>query len=111
MRGRSRALRLENSSAALAASLRRLGSGSQTSYWDELPKLHLPVLLVTGELDDKFDQIAAAMHDALPNSQRHVVRAAGHTTHMESPRDFVDAVATFLAGPAHQDTVSAPGAP
>ena len=103
----NRNLRLDNSPGALAASLRTLGTGSQPSYWDQLPTLDRPTLLVTGALDEKFQDIAREMHERLPDSVRTVIPDAGHTTHLEQPAAFVEAVTTFLVA---ADPVPKPGA-
>lgn len=92
VRQRSRALRLANDPRALAASLRRLGTGSQPSFWRRLGELRMPVLLLSGELDEKFRNIASEMQQRLPNATSRVVAGAGHTIHLERPRDFLEHV-------------------
>jgi 2-succinyl-6-hydroxy-2,4-cyclohexadiene-1-carboxylate synthase len=96
---RNRALRLANDPTAVAAALRCLGTGSQPSYWQQLATLRQPVLLINGERDEKFEDIAARMQRLLPASRRCVVPGAGHTTHLENPAVFSDAVVDFLATP------------
>lgn len=97
----SRALRLANDPAAIAAALRCLGTGSQPSYWHRLGEVRLPVLLINGAGDAKFDRIAARMHEQLPDSRRCIVAAAGHTTHLDDPAAFTAAVLEFAAPNAH----------
>jgi 2-succinyl-6-hydroxy-2,4-cyclohexadiene-1-carboxylate synthase len=92
----ARALRLENSARGLAISLRGLGIGNQPSYWAELPTLKAPTLLIAGERDEKFRDIAARMATAIPSSRIAILAGAGHTTHLEQPEEFLRTVTAFL---------------
>ena len=87
--------RLQNTAVGLAQSLRGIGAGVQPSLYARLPTLHIPVLLIAGELDTKFTTIARHMHHALPQSQLHIVPAAGHTVHLERPQDFATLIKEF----------------
>src|SRR5690606_27690055 len=51
--------RLSQQPQGLANSLIGMGTGSQPSYWNHLKDIHIPVLLITGSLDLKFEAIAA----------------------------------------------------
>lgn len=93
-----RAQRLGNNPTGLANSLRGLGTGAQPSLWPHLPQLTLPVLLLAGELDEKFVGISRKMHRLLLNSQCNIIAGAGHAVHLERPLLFQKAVFTFLAG-------------
>jgi 2-succinyl-6-hydroxy-2,4-cyclohexadiene-1-carboxylate synthase len=92
-----RALRLGNDARSLAASLAGVGTGALPSLWDELPRLAVPTLLIAGELDRKFVDIAERMARALPDARLVVVPGAGHTVHMERPGAWLEAVTSFLA--------------
>lgn len=88
-----RADRLRNSTAGLARALRGLGTGALPSLWDRLGELMMPVVLIVGERDQKFREIAermAAIHDA----ELVVVPETGHAVHLEAP----EAVAAIIAG-------------
>ncbi len=87
--------RLQNRADGLAGSLRGVGTGVQPSLHAQLPTLHIPVLLIVGELDTKFTAIARAMHQALPQSQLHIVPGAGHAVHLEQPEEFATLVKDF----------------
>lgn len=93
-----RAQRLGNNPTGLANSLRGMGTGAQPSLWPHLPQLTLPVLLLAGELDEKFVGINRKMHRLLLNSHYEIVAGAGHAMHLERPLLFQKAVFTFLAG-------------
>jgi 2-succinyl-6-hydroxy-2,4-cyclohexadiene-1-carboxylate synthase len=95
-RAATRAARLRQRPAGLAASLRGLGTGSQDPYWTCLRQLAGPVLLLAGEHDAKFQAIARAMRDCIPQAVSAIVPGAGHTTHLENPAAFQDLVRAFL---------------
>lgn len=59
--------RLDNRASGLANSLRGMGTGAQPSFWEQLPSLQAPTLLITGEEDTKFCAIAEEMHALLSN--------------------------------------------
>ena len=94
---RVRAGRLAGSVVGLANSLRGLSTGRQPSYWDALPSLTLPVLLVAGNLDTKYCLIAHEMRALLPDATLVIVPDAGHTVHLEAPDAFGQAALDFLA--------------
>jgi len=96
----ARESRLRQDPHALAQALRTLGTGTQPSYWPHLVELAAPVLLLTGGLDRKFEELADRMAEALPRARRHTVREVGHTVHLEAPAAWVSAVTTFLDDPA-----------
>ncbi len=96
MKTRQRAIRMSNSARGLAGSLRGMGTGSQPSYWDRLPSLERPVLLLAGQEDTKFAQIATEMHAALPNARLEIVPDAGHAIHLERPQRYLQLVSEFL---------------
>lgn len=96
VRSQMREQRLNNREIGLANSLRGMGTGVQPSLWHELPQLDLPVLLLTGEWDDKFCRIAREMRDILPQAELHEVARAGHTVHVEQAAVFGTIVMDFL---------------
>ena len=77
----------------LTYQLRVLGQGAQPSNWDRLTELAMPVLLIAGELDTKYVDIAQRMAAAIPDAHVEVVAGAGHACHLERP----DVVAHLLA--------------
>ena len=93
--------RLQNNATGLAQSLRGVGTGVQPSLYTQLPTLHIPVLLIAGELDTKFTTIAKRMAQALPQSQLHIIPAAGHTVHLEQPQLFTSLVRDFCLSLVH----------
>jgi 2-succinyl-6-hydroxy-2,4-cyclohexadiene-1-carboxylate synthase len=85
--------RLRNQPAGLARALRGLGTGALPSLWDRLGEIAIPVALVVGERDEKFQAIAAEMAAALPHARVVVVPGAGHAAHLESPVAVADVIA------------------
>lgn len=94
----NRRRRLENTSVGLAAALRKLGTGSQPSFWPRLPSIGVPALLVTGGLDRKYEALARQMRRALPNARHRSVSEVGHTVHLEAPGRWLEAVLDFVPG-------------
>ena len=95
-RQRLRDQRLRNQPTGSANSLRGMGSGVQPALWDQLASLTMPTLLLTGELDQKFCEIAQQMVRRLPVAAHVTFPAAGHTIHLEQPEPYYDVVSEFL---------------
>ncbi len=91
-----RARRRRNDPRSLATALRGLGTGALPSYWDSLDALNVPALLIVGELDSKFHEIAVRMAERLPRARMSTVPAAGHAVHLERPDAWLDAVLGFV---------------
>ena len=84
------------SAPGLASSLRRAGTGTQEPLWDRLSELSMPVLLVTGSMDEKFSRTAGRMAECIGDNARWVLLSGGHTVHRESPA-FADTLLDWLA--------------
>ncbi|WP_284141474.1 2-succinyl-6-hydroxy-2,4-cyclohexadiene-1-carboxylate synthase [Virgibacillus sp. LDC-1] len=80
----------------LANSLRFMGTGCQPSWWEELKGFTNDVLLLVGELDEKFIGINQEMHKLFPNSKLTIVPDAGHAIHLEQPDIFGKLVTDFI---------------
>ncbi len=89
--------RLTNTAHGLAASLRTMGTGTQVPSFARLGSLDMPVLLVTGEKDERFGTIARRMAEAIGANARHeVVPGAGHAVPFEAPEAFAEVVERHL---------------
>lgn len=97
-KNRLKAQRLQNNVVGLANSLRGMGTGAQTSYWAMLSRLSIPTLLLCGEKDQKFCEIAEMMKREIVNSQVVKIMNAGHAIHVEQPQFFGKIVSEFLKG-------------
>jgi len=92
-----RASRLQNSGAGLSASLRTSGTGRQLPMWERLGELGMPVLVVAGELDDKFKALARRTASNIgDNARLAIVAGAGHAVPFERPDVFVALLREFL---------------
>lgn len=92
-----KAQRLKNNPIALANSLLGFGTGSQPSLWGSLNDLNIPVLLITGQLDEKFCLINKEMAGKLENSSLQIVELAGHSVHLESPEEYSKLISVFVS--------------
>lgn len=100
--------RRENTASGLAASLRRMGTGAQEPVWHRLSELRMPALMVAGERDQKFTELAHRMAAAWGGEARvSVVGDAGHACHLERPDEFCDLVIPFLDEPDGDHMLSA----
>jgi pimeloyl-ACP methyl ester carboxylesterase len=79
----------------LAYCLRVLGTGAMAPMWDRLPQLAMPVLLVTGTQDEKFDAIASTMRERIPGAE-HVRLDGGHALPLEQPAALAHVIAAFV---------------
>jgi 2-succinyl-6-hydroxy-2,4-cyclohexadiene-1-carboxylate synthase len=89
----ARADQRRNRPEALAAVLRGIGTGEMEPLWGRLPELEMPVTILAGERDAKFQVLGRRMSELLPNARLLIV-AGGHGLPLESPA----AVARALEG-------------
>ncbi len=89
--------RMNNSTLGLANSLLGMGTGVQSSYWEQLHQIDFPVLLSAGEWDGKFISIAQEMNKRIEKSHFIKISGAGHAIHVEQPRKFGKIVSEFLS--------------
>jgi 2-succinyl-6-hydroxy-2,4-cyclohexadiene-1-carboxylate synthase len=92
------AARRDNDPLELARSLREMGLGSQPSLWERLPELSTGTLLIVGESDTKFREIAAETAALSPALRVETVPGCGHNVHDENPAEYTRLVKDFLAG-------------
>lgn len=100
--------RLRNSAKGLADSLRWAGTGTQRPLWDRLGAIDVPVLIIVGELDDKFSRIADRMARSIPAATLVSIAGAGHTAHLEQIDDFVGVLRDWLA--RYESAITSPTA-
>jgi 2-succinyl-6-hydroxy-2,4-cyclohexadiene-1-carboxylate synthase len=90
-------VRATNTAEGLARSLEMSGTGTQEPLWDRLHALDMPVLIVTGDRDEKFTDIGRRLATLIGDNARHVeVPGAGHAVPFELPRDFAALLSAFL---------------
>jgi 2-succinyl-6-hydroxy-2,4-cyclohexadiene-1-carboxylate synthase len=69
---------------ALAAVLRGIGVGEMEPLWDRLAELKIPVTIVVGDRDRKYQQLGRRMAEAIGGGEL-VVIAGGHGLVLENP--------------------------
>lgn len=89
--------RAKNSKTGLANSLRGFGTGVMPYIGQELSKLKMPVLLITGGLDEKFTKINQNLKKSFPSAKHKIISTAGHNTHLEESKKFIESVNGFLS--------------
>lgn len=73
-----------NDPRQVAAVLRGLGTGEMTPLWSRLGELTMPVTLLAGDRDEKFQGIVRRMAELLPDAAVQIV-PGGHRVPLESP--------------------------
>ena len=86
--------RLNQKAYGLAMSLMMMGTGQQENYWNRLPQ-QIPILLIVGELDEKFKKIAYKMCQKARQIDLRIL-SGGHCVHLESPEQFEKTVLEWL---------------
>ena len=91
-----RATRTANTATGLANSLRGMGAGAQDPLQDRVAGITVPTLLIAGELDTKYVEIARDMARTMPDATMHAIEGAGHAAHLERPEAFQRPLLEFL---------------
>jgi 2-succinyl-6-hydroxy-2,4-cyclohexadiene-1-carboxylate synthase len=94
-RRRLREQRLRNRPLGLANSLRGMGTGVQPALWGRLGELQCPVMLIVGELDEKFVAINRRMAAGIADARLEIVSRAGHSVHLEQTEAYYDLIQNF----------------
>jgi 2-succinyl-6-hydroxy-2,4-cyclohexadiene-1-carboxylate synthase len=93
----ARADQRRNRPGALAAVLRGIGSGEMQPLWSRLAELAMPVTIVVGDRDTKFQALGRRMTELLPDAQIAVV-PGGHGLPLENPRAVAAALERSARG-------------
>ena len=91
-----RATRTANTATGLANSLRGMGAGAQDPLLDRVAAITVPTLLIAGELDTKYVEIARDMARTMPDATMHLIEGAGHAAHLERLEAFRRPLLEFL---------------
>ena len=81
----------------IAHCLRVLGAGVMEPMWARLGELSMPVALVTGTLDARYDAVAKHMLERLTGTATHVRLDGGHSLPLEQPAVLGGFVTAFAA--------------
>ena len=95
-RDADRAVRQQNSPHGLARAIVGYGQGAQPSLWHRLSELPMPVLIMSGDRDDKYSHIADAMATRIPHVERVTIAGAGHNPLADQPAQAYGAISDFL---------------
>ena len=90
--------RRRNDPLLLARSLRTMGTGSQRPLWGDLAGLRTPLLLLAGERDPKFNDLAFNTVALCPRAEAVVLRGRGHALVEEDPEAVAEETEAFLDG-------------
>ena len=93
--------RRRNDPRLLARSLRGMGSGAQRSLWADLAGLATPLLLLAGECDPKFTDIAFDIVARCPRAEAVILRGRGHALVEEDPEAVARGTVAFLGDCRH----------
>ncbi len=81
---------------AIAAVLRGIGTGEMAPLWDRLHELKMPVTVLVGDRDMKFQALGRRMADQLPQAVMKMV-PGGHRLPLENPAVVVSVLAESAA--------------
>ncbi|MDX9923161.1 MAG: 2-succinyl-6-hydroxy-2,4-cyclohexadiene-1-carboxylate synthase [Ignavibacteriaceae bacterium] len=90
--------KLEGNIIGIKNSLKYYSQGLMPSYWDQLNKIAVPLLLISGSLDQKYCNINKKIKSIIQSSSWEIINDAGHNTHLEKPDEFIKLVNKFLKG-------------
>lgn len=62
----------------------------------ELEKISVPVLLLTGQLDEKYTQLWDLLKYQLKQPKHKIIQNAGHRVHLDNPVDYIKALENYL---------------
>lgn len=80
----------------LAMALRFLSTGKQPSLWDEISQNKIPILLITGEDDIKFQKIGYEMAKLNEFIKVEVVENCSHNVHSQREKEFAHRLFQFF---------------
>jgi 2-succinyl-6-hydroxy-2,4-cyclohexadiene-1-carboxylate synthase len=81
----------------LTHQLRTLGAGAHEPMWDRLSGLGMPVLLVSGQWDRAYTDIARQMGTAIGGDTTvRVIEKAGHAVPLERPDELAQLLTSWL---------------
>lgn len=76
--------------------LSAFGTGSMPDIWNRIHEIKLPTLLLTGEHDTKFTNIAQKMRPLLPQAIHSIIPDCGHAALFEAPDSVIESLKHFL---------------
>lgn len=89
--------RLSNAPYALSNTLLASGQGKFPCLKNKIASLSMPVLYVSGEYDEKYQQTGNQFKRLNPNIRHETIKGVGHNTHLEDIHAFEEALTRFLS--------------
>jgi 2-succinyl-6-hydroxy-2,4-cyclohexadiene-1-carboxylate synthase len=89
--------RRRNTPAGLASSLRLAGAGTQSPLWHRLGELTMPVLVLAGATDPRYQALGARLAAGVAHGRFALIPGAGHAAHLEQPAVTAAIVRSWLA--------------
>lgn len=80
-----------NTTTGIAAALRGIGSGMMEPLWGRLSELEVPVAVLVGERDPKYQALGRRIAAAVPDGSLRIV-AGGHGLLLENPAAVAEAI-------------------
>lgn len=81
----------------LANSLRGFGTGSMPSADIALRDLKIPVLILSGDKDEKFTKIGNEMNQLIKNSKHIIIPNSSHRIHIDNPDSYLQSIKNFIS--------------
>lgn len=88
--------RRQNNPKMLSEALRFLGAGKQPSLWEMLPQNKVPLLLLVGEHDIKFESIANRMRELNDLVGIKTIGGCSHNIHLQQPEMYAACLRKFF---------------
>ncbi|RMD48584.1 MAG: 2-succinyl-6-hydroxy-2,4-cyclohexadiene-1-carboxylate synthase [Ignavibacteria bacterium] len=87
--------KVQNNPTGLANSIKFFGTGTMPQCWDKLNSLKIPVGIIYGERDTKYEEISRKIAGQISDSVLYPIQSAGHIAHLEKPEEFINFVDQF----------------
>jgi len=98
VRRSDRIVRSENTAGGIASALRGFGQGSQPFVGSRLSEVEIPVLTISGELDEKYTRLAVEIANSVTNGRHISIPDAGHNVVLDAPDELAAILAAFVVG-------------
>lgn len=96
IKNKIKTLRLKNNADGLSKALIGFSQGRLPCLKNEILKLNLNILYISGELDKKYNTLGEQLAN-LNSKVKHVtVKSSGHNIHMEKPMDIYIIIKNFI---------------
>ncbi len=89
---RQRAIRMSHEADGLAHALEVLGLAEMPDYGPALRRSSTPTIVMAGDRDSKFRDVAAALGARHPSLEPRIIEGAGHNLLVEAPRAVAEAL-------------------